>query len=269
MDNLCALIKFGEKEFMERFSNGHLYFSHAKKIREYEMHINPKGQNDYLEGLTKLFTKRLAIEPHDGSQHSVISDPSEVYVRYGNANELIDHIPLLCLFMCFQKDCTGIQNKQKITLSDEVKNDIHSHFKKADTAVIITNPNDFYQDIRDSFKNTHVCEKIQYFHIDNGLVTRDGKKAVDKRYLDYLVQGSKPEDSVIDGKKVRSYTFTEDDAYRVLFCKDVYFTNEQELRILLLKQHIDFPREFNVDFKRTKAKTVSITELFNNQIFLT
>lgn len=57
---------------------------------------------------------------------------------------------------------------------------------------------------------------------------------MDMEYMKYLVQDTLPK--VEKGKT--TYSFMAEYAYRVLFCKDIFFKREQEYRIVLPEETI-------------------------------
>ena len=90
------------------------------------------------------------------------------------------------------------------------------------------------------------AEKVNYFHIDKGYETTDGEIAMDMEYMKYLMQDASPEK--VDGG-IR-YTFYADYAFRVLFCKDVFFEQEQEYRIVLPNETIEAGRVIPCGFQK-------------------
>ncbi|MCR6547064.1 hypothetical protein GX865_06135 [Candidatus Saccharibacteria bacterium] len=258
MDNIQFLIKFGERTYMERFASGYLYFSHALKFREYENTLKIKGQGDRLEGGSKIFAQKFTMQSHDEPSKVGTASRANVTVTYEPAN----NIPVLCLFSCFDKDCMAVSaNAYKITLDDKVKEDISSHFEKADTAVIIHNPAAFASDVHSAFSGACKTELVNYFHIE-GFPMDDGGYSMDLQYFKYLSQDTPPQKA---GKGLQ-YSFNADYVYRALFCKDVFFTNEQEYRVLLPEQSISAPKEYYVEYKNTKSSIVPLDDLFNNKV---
>ena len=147
------------------------------------------------------------------------------------------------MFAVYEEDCK-IDNDGtvSINLSDDKKQTIRDHFPNADAVAIIPNPEVFIEDIRNSIGTEIKAENVHYFHIDKGFDTKDGQTAMDMEYMKYLMQDVPP---VKDDKGTR-YTFYEDYAFRVLFCKDVFFEKEQEYRIILPNEAIEDGKSYPV-----------------------
>lgn len=73
-------------------------------------------------------------------------------------------------------------------------------------------------------------ENVHYFHIDKGFDTKDGQTLMDMEYMKYLMQDVPP----VRYDKVTKYTFYADYAFRVLFCKDVFFEKSRNTRLFCL-----------------------------------
>lgn len=48
MDEVKYLLKFGQKQYLDSFANGNLYFSNAEKFQNIENKQQNKGQGDIL-----------------------------------------------------------------------------------------------------------------------------------------------------------------------------------------------------------------------------
>lgn len=57
------------------------------------------------------------------------------------------------------------------------------------------------------------------------------------------------------------YTFRADYAYRVLFCKDVFFAGEQEYRIVLPNEVIESSKSYPISLSR-KYEICSLKDFF-------
>lgn len=67
---------------------------------------------------------------------------------------------------------------------------------------------------------------------------------MDMEYMRYLVQDVPP----VKSDRETRYTFYADYAYRILFCKDIFFEKEQEYRIVLPDETIENGKSYPVDF---------------------
>lgn len=258
MQKIKFLIKFGEKQFMERMSAGKFYFSNAVKFRELEEVLKKKGQGDYLEGASKIHGTNMEIYDYETGALAGKVAKSSIVFNYEPAN----NIPVYCLFICFDDNCITINdNTYKLSLDEKIVQDIRSHFDKADTAAIIVNPEQFALDVQKVFSNSAKMEAVHYFHIE-GLPTEENGLVQDIQYFKYLTQDTPPE-KVNGGIK---YSFSANYVYRCLFCKDIYFQNEQEYRILLPKTSIDSPQEFQIPLT-SPIKLFDIDEILSGKPF--
>lgn len=141
------------------------------------------------------------------------------------------HIPVFCLFTVYEDDCGIDKNGQYIiNLSEEKKETIKKHFPKANSVAIITEPYKFLDDVSESIGCEIKHGEVHYFHIDKGLeIEGSNQRAIDMEYMKYLMQDVPP--VIKDGKT--TYSFQADYVFRALFCKDVFFSDEQEYRIVL------------------------------------
>ena len=173
-----------------------------------------------------------------------------------------NNIPVFCLFACFKEDCTYLgDDKYSIKFSENVVADIKKHFNKADTAAIVVNPVQFIDDVHKTFNYLSKAEQVHYFNVD-GIITDNGQMVQDLEYHKYLTQDIPP--VKVDGGI--KYTFSGKYVYRSLFCKDKYFKNEQEYRILLPDKEIDTPKEFYVN-TTSPIKLFNINSILNGDTF--
>lgn len=243
MNDIKFLLKFGKKEHIESFVNGSLYCSNAQTFWGIEDDLKIKGQGDRLEASSRIFAQKISVYDCDNGEFVGSFPASSGLVRY----EPAEQIPVFCLFSVFEKDCvTNSDGSLRISLSDEVKETIKKHFPKADTVAIINDPMQFIMDV----ENTIGCEmkhgKVQYFNIDNGYPREDGASAMDMDYMRYLTQDTPPK---IEGNK-KTYTFLAKYVYRCLLCKDIFFKNEQEYRIVLQNEKIETSRNYRVNYSK-------------------
>lgn len=241
---------------METFSKGNLYFSNAEKFWGIEDKLKIKGQGDQLEAGTMLFAQKITAYSHQDS--SLIAEA-------GNCKGLLrvepaKNIPVFCLFAVFEEDCTkDNEGKFIINFSNKTKQIIKQHFPKADSVAIVDNPNEFLRDIENSIGYELKHELVGYYNLDSGLDADDGRKAMDMAYINYIMQDTAPSK---DGNKT-TYTFYADYAFRVLFCKDVYFSEEQEYRILIPSETIIESKTYPAQITN-KITVISIDDFFEN-----
>jgi hypothetical protein len=240
MSNIKYLLKFGKREHLESLVKGNIYCSNAITFWGIEDKLKIKGQGDILEAETRMFAQKMIM------QHP---DTNEVVAEFGKSNGLVrvepaEKIPVFCMFAVYEEDCKeNGDGTIDINLSEDKKQTIREHFPIADAVAIIPNPEVFIDDIRNSIGTNIKAEEVHYFHIDKGFDTKDGQTAMDMEYMKYLMQDTLP---VKVGGTTR-YTFYADYAFRVLFCKDVFFEKEQEFRIVLPDEKIENGKSYPVN----------------------
>ena len=243
MDEIKYLLKFGKREHLESLVKGNIYCSNAVTFWGIEDKLKIKGQGDILEAGTRMFAQKMII------QHP---DTKEVIAECGKANGLVriepaEKMPVFCMFAVYEDNCkVDDVGNLIINLSDDKKKTIREHFPNADAVVIIPNPEVFIEDVKRSIGTEIKTEKVNYFHIDKGYETTDGEIAMDMEYMKYLMQDASPEK--VDGGT--RYTFYADYAFRVLFCKDVFFEQEQEYRIVLPNETIEAGKSYPVQLSK-------------------
>lgn len=256
MGKIRFLLKFGERTHVEEFASGSLFCSDAITLWGIEEKLKIRGQGDILEAGSRVFTQKMTMIEHGTSKATVFSGKANALVHF----EPAEHIPVFCMFTVFDHDCNISKNGElSIALSNKVKATIRSHFPNADAVAIIHNPEEYLEDVEKTIGHSVKHGEIQYFNIDKGYEANNGKdNAIDMDYMMYLVQDVPP--VIENGKK--TYSFVADYAYRVLFCKDVFFTDEQEYRIVLPDEKIFGSAKYPVNI-RQKIDIVSIEEFMS------
>lgn len=232
MSNIKYLLKFGEKSHLDEFVKGTLYCSNAKTFWGIEDKLKIKGQGDVLEAGSRLFAQHITMRDYGSNETVAINTPSNVLVH----NEPAEHIPIFCLFTVYDNDCElDMDGHYTIRLSKDKQETIKEHFPRADSVAIITEPKRFLKDVISSIGFEVKHEEVHYFHIDKGLeIKGSDQRAIDMEYMKYLTQDVPP---IVENRK-KTYVFRADYAYRALFCKDVFFKDEQEYRIVLPNEMI-------------------------------
>lgn len=242
MDNIVYFLKFGQRSHVEHFAQQNVYCSNAITLRGIEAKLFIKGQGDRLEGGSSLFAQKYAMLTHDTNELMMVGQNARMIVHYEPANK----IPVFCLFSVFSKDCyVDEAGNHCIKLSNELKDTIRTHFPKADAVAIVKQPERLIDEIKRSIGFNIKTELVHYFNIENGYDSeRSALPAMDLEYFKYLSQDTSPQK--IDGGEV--YSFNADYVFRALFCKDVFFRQEQEYRILLPDIQIEDGQSFPVAF---------------------
>ena len=254
MAEIKFLLKFGKREHLESLVKGNIYCSNAITFWGIEDKLKIKGQGDILEAGTKIFAQKMIM------QHP---DTKEVIAECGKANGLVrvepaKKMPVFCMFAVYEDDCKVDNGNVIINLSDNKKQTIREHFPNADAVVVIPNPEVFIEDIRRSIGTEIKAEKVNYFHIDKGFETKGERTAMDMEYMKYLMQDAPSEK--VDGET--KYIFYADCAFRVLFCKDVFFEKEQEYRIVLPNDTIESGKSYPVRLS-TNYEIYDLEAFFN------
>lgn len=256
MSKIKFLLKFGKREHLESLVEGNIYFSNAITFWGIEDKLKIKGQGDILEAGTRMFAEKMIMQ---------YPDTREVIAEYVNTNGLMrvepaTKMPVFCMFAVFEEDCKVDEyGNTIINLSNDKKQTIREHFPNADAVVIIPNPEEFIEDIRKSIGTEIKAEKVNYFHIDRGYKTNDDRTAMDFKYMKYLLQDATPEKV---GERTR-YVFYVDYAFRILFCKDVFFEQEQEYRIVLPTEKIEVGKSYPVQLS-TDYEIYDLNTFFEN-----
>ena len=255
MSNIKYLLKFGRREHVESFAAGSLYCSNAQTFWGIEDNLKIKGQGDKLEGSSRFFAQKMTV--HDYDDGSLVAEVPNCngLVRY----EPAERLPVFCLFAVYEEECLkDMAGNVHIKLSEKIKSSIREHFPQADAVAIIENPEQFLEDVESSIGCDVKHGEVHYFHIDEGMPMKDGGRAMDMEYMKYLVQDVPP---VVESGRT-TYKFIAKYVYRALLCKDVYFKDEQEYRIVLPNEEIDVGTAYPVKY-RNEIRVMNLDSFFN------
>ena len=257
MNEILYFLKFSKKIHLKDFVDGKIYFGNAKLYQEIEEKKKLRGQGDELEACTKIFSNNIKMV--DNQDKELVTDISGIKIQTILRFPDADPIPILCLFAVYAKDCQIDENGiSQIHLSDKTKKAIKRDFPDADSVGIIRNPKLFIDDIQKSISCPIKHGEVHYFKIDKGYVhDKSGQTAIDHDYLMYLMQDTPP---IIEGSKKR-YSFNSKYIFRVLFCKDEFFKNEQEYRIVLPDERINTGKTYPVNLSE-KIEVMPIEKFF-------
>lgn len=255
MDEVKYLLKFGEKQYLDSFANGNLYFSNAETFQNIENKQQNKGQGDILEAGTRIFAQNVVIE----SPNSNIALYIDCDINFLCYYKSVKKTPIFCLFAVFEDDCCFNDNGQNIiNLSIKKQRMIKEHFPKANAVAIISNPSLFLKDVENSIGEKVLHEKVHYFKIDKGYEGNANQKVhMDNDYMKYLAQDT----SIKNKNGNKTFTLDEKYAYRALFCKDEYFKEQQEYRIILPNIKIEKSTIYPVTISEA-IKVVSLDDFF-------
>jgi len=255
MGNIRFLLKFGQELHLKEFVKGRLYCSDAETFWGIEDKQKIKGQGDILEAGSRIFSQNLTMQSLDSGSITSLNVSGKILVHFEPAK----HIPVFCLFSVYDDDCIINENGQYIiNLSDKKKETIKSHFPKANAVAVISKPWIFLDDVSKSIGYEIKHDKVHYFHIDEGMqINGCNQRAMDLEYMKYLMQDVPP--VIKDGKT--TYSFHADYVYRILFCKDIFFSDEQEYRIVLPKERITHGISYPVKLSEN-IEVLSLSDFF-------
>ena len=248
------LLKFGRKEHLKSFADGNLYCSNAKTFWNIEEELKLKGQGDKLEAGSMIYAQRAWFYNKDNN---------ELFAEYNTLRSLIhiepaEYMPVFCMYEVAENDCIRNGNGTiQIKIPADKIQIIKNHFPNADGVVVIHNPDVFLRDIISTINHPIKVDRVHYYNIDKGFECEDGKKANDFGYVRYIMQDSPAE--IKNG--MTTYSLYAENAYRVLFCKDIFFADEQEYRIVLPDEIINEGTLYPVNLS-TKYKVEDIDCLF-------
>lgn len=257
MNGIKYLLKFGKKNHIEEFVKGSLYCSNAKTFWGIEENQKIKGQGDILEAGSKVFAQRVEMQSNSDGDTIIFDGRSNILLHF----EPAANIPVFCLFSVYDDDCIiDKSGKYVINISKKKQEIIRKHFPNADTVAIISDPNEFIEDIASSIGCSVKYDQVHYFNIDKGLpISNSSNTAMDHEYALYIMQDTPP--IKVNGGKM--YTLKAEYIYRVLFCKDVYFMDEQEFRIVLPNETITKGRHYPVKIQEN-IEIMSIENFFKS-----
>jgi hypothetical protein len=219
------LLKFGEKEYMDLFTNGEMYFSHAKRFAEIEDEL-VKGQGDKLEGKAVIKVTHVKASEYDNPENSF-----ELKVGDGMITmmaEYVRNMPVFCLTGVYENDFQ-ISIENDVLINSDILNTMVAHFPKADTVVVIKNPSKFIDKIEAEFTGKVVHGDVKYVTMNP--VGIEWIRFVHENNVEKVEGGTK-------------YSMTTDNAHRMLLCKDKYFIDEKEYRFILPDERIDNPKTY-------------------------
>lgn len=255
-DKIKFFVKFGNKKHMNRLLKGKMYFSNANRFREIEYERGEKGQGDAYEGILRLENGKLIIKNKEKSREILCE----------NVNTKIDfaqtcNIPVFCITYITADDysiCTESDKKCILKIHDGIKNKIKSDFPKADTVCIFYQPEQFlsklnslgvYKNDRVHYFDLNSYEFVEYIGSNYGAESNKNKIAL---------SGS----IKTEGESERQWKITEQNLYRILFCKDKFFENEKEYRIILPNKQIYKPKEFSIKWGNQKRAIMPLDVFF-------
>jgi hypothetical protein len=241
-NEILCFVKFGERQYMESLANGEFYFSNAKRFAEIEEEL-VKGQGDKYEGKAHIDVTHMKATDHR---------TGEIFeTKVGNlvtmGVEKVKFKPIYCLSAFTKQDCNNHYSaaNYSIQFSKEMQNTIMKHFPKADTAVVFFDPPSVIKSLQATSKS-----RLKY-----GFVNYLNMHPVGVEWIEFVNDKEKIE----NGTK---YTMTVQNAYKMLFCKDLYFKEEKEYRFVFADDEILTPKVIYAE-KLGEIKVIDIGQLFD------
>lgn len=251
MSRIICFLKFGEYEHMKALARGEMYFSNASNFRKIEENELIRGQGDKLEGGTSIKVKNMKVTDNvsNDTLHSNIA--GSLCIFYDGVKQL----PVYSLFACNEKDCT-LHNDGTLEFhfTDETKKSIRKHFPKADSVAIIKNPDKFIINVEKTIGTVVFSDLVRYFDIYANNMEEINN---DLNYISYWLEIA----THIQEGNEHKYTINENNVFRFLLCKDIFFENEQEYRFILPKDTIKKGTIYHIRLNQA-ISVVNLKELF-------
>lgn len=228
MADIGCFLKFGIREHLERLKTGHVFFSTAESIGKAEQETAKRGVGDSLEGGVYLaYIPQRSIGTPSGFRLKLDFEPAMF-------------LPLFCLFVCNLDEVKEIDTDYYyLDIQEENIKWFQDNFMNYDSVAIIRNPNLFIDNMITSFGNSCVHQRVNYINKD---ATQSGRNS---HPMQALLEISDQPVSQENGSWSRS--FRADDAYKLLFQKDEYFSCEREYRFILKDKKLESPTEMEVN----------------------
>jgi len=231
LEQILFFVKFGEREHLQSLANGNAYFSNAGSFIKTEQELRSKGQGDANEG--KLFLPSSNVTARDLKTDQVILQ-SNLLSHLTLGFDGLNTIPAFCVTAGFQNNCAFYRGEQdyRIKFSSEHERTIRSHFPKADSALLTTDPTAFIENICTAFNEECHHDRVRYFDMVRPTTA----------LLAYLL-GEKEGFEMVKGIH---YSINTENVHNVLFCKDLFFKMQQEYRFLIQHRVIKQPTVFDI-----------------------
>ncbi len=258
-DEIKLFVKFGSEKHMKRLLKGKMYFSNANRFREIEHENGAKGQGDAYEGILRLTNGKM-IAKDTGDFRATVCEHIDTKIDF----TYISHTPVFCITCITTNDysVSNLGEKRILKIHDGIKNKIKSDFPKADTACVFFDCEQFLKKV----ETLGVCMhgRTHYFNFD-----MQGQEWEFVEYIGstYGLESSRNK-TILEGSikgnvgNKKNWKITEQNLYRILFCKDKYFENEKEYRIILPKKQINESKEFSIKWGNQKKEIMPIDKFF-------
>lgn len=158
------------------------------------------------------------------------------------------------MFAVFDDNCEiTSEGSLKIKLPAETKATIREHFPNADSVAVISNPEQFIEDVEKSIGHRMEHECVHYFHIDKGLkIENSDQTAMDMEYMKYLMQDTPPK--VEKGKT--TYSFAANMPTECCFVKMFSSNASKNIDSFCLKKQFIKAPSIQLKFKKASLFTL-------------
>ena len=246
MDNdILFFVKFGKRSHLENMIKGKMYFSNAERFREIEKEQLKRLQGDKHDGIFKILEESAIVIPYNSPYPSMKLD----YPSFNIDFEDNKRKATFCIIAGTRKNCSyyNDESNYKIKFSDLQSNLIKDHFTEADSVLLIKKPKLFIKNI---FENIgHACYSHKAFYYNKEHFTIDD-------FQEFFT------DNKIDCAKRTEGIITNQNVHKFLLCKDIFFLQQQEYRVILYKTKIGEPQEFSIS-PILDGKIYSLDEFFS------
>lgn len=235
------MIKYGKEEHLKQIIDGKIRFSPSQTYIKMEKELHNKGQGDLLEGKMRIKSTNTRMHDYETKELKLECPNADFIVGLDEVNNM----PIFCISKYDMEDTIDYidKNNYKICISQDEIESIKKDFSSATHALIILEPDRFIDSIK---------------QIDRGI------KNGEIRYYDYSINPlqmfmylTTGEEEIITNQVL---SFTEDNKYRILFCKDIAFANQKEYRFINTQRLIDEAISCDFNFN-TKYLLIPIEEL--------
>lgn len=207
-NEIIFMVKFGEKKHLKSLELGNIFFSNASKFREIENEQLLKGQGDRGDGLFSIYGKDVKIK----NDNTIYESGKTFDVDCGNNS----FRPVFCITAGTLKDCSYFNNEKdyRIQFSEKKHHIISEHFPKADSVLLIKNPQHFLDNLKSNIGYKCYENLVQYYNPNRIL----------PQFLENLFYDSVYED-IETG--IRETVVDVSNVHRLLICKDIFFLNNK------------------------------------------
>lgn len=230
-----VFVKFGQKKHLRRsLRYNRYYFGIAKQYKTIETQQKIKGQGDNREATltVKGIDSAKMVQYQTGEDRS-LPPSSKIEIL----NDEAAHIPAYCLSLIdAEKNCV-LSNGKKL-ISPGFMKTIREHFPNADAALIFRNYNLVRKAFEHAFSSVRMGEITYPWMSENGAsieyIEHTMTEITEREYyasIPYLIM--KCIFTPTDGSPNRYFSTAKKDAYKILFCKEPFFSGEQEYRFVL------------------------------------